>query len=646
MPTAILAPELRQRFFDADGAPLDGGFLYTYAAGSAGATNKATYKDANEVAANTNPIVLDDAGYCSMWLTDDGGYYFVLKDSAGNTLWDVDNVPGGPYTSLKTVFDGIQTQITNLSTAALNYDPQLLNSVPTTVQKKLQERKTVRDFWNAADADFTNAFTKAVTYINNSGGNCAVSIPFGAYTLSGAIGAIKVDEGGFIGDGFGAVVNVTYDGAMFVWGDKGVSGVPYGGGFENCQIKYPSAPGANAVLFQQNGADGQNFRNLRPQNFRVFLQCGPKDQSSYGNAAVVEGVKGWAYNGGSPCFDLWKGAGLFTTNCQIYLSGVPNPANNRTSTMVSAANSSYIRFNSGATYDTVTIGSNCSIERWWRVIDMQHNGGPFVWINVFVDPTCFMDYISNDCIHIETTAGGGGVSGCKFHGHMNSWSGRTIAIVGNGACTDINIFQIKQDFSGKEGILIDNVNCSKIRVWAGTQLVASDRLDVGNIGAFAFRNGDDIQVHGIEAGRDGTLGGAPWGPDIGMEITAVDYGKINIQGCEAFGAVQLWKVADNTTLSSNRMIKNNYNVDYAGKKTGTGVYTDPGINTPWLNKTPFTVKCYAYGPGVFSLQHSGTTVVTIIGQTCAAEVTIEPGESFSYTGTADAGNHIEFFVVP
>lgn len=89
---AKIAPFGRYRAFDADGAPLAGGKLYTYEAGTS--TPKTTYTDKDAGSANTNPVVLDADGYGDVWL-DTGGYKFVLKDSSGNLLWEKDDIDGG-----------------------------------------------------------------------------------------------------------------------------------------------------------------------------------------------------------------------------------------------------------------------------------------------------------------------------------------------------------------------------------------------------------------------------------------------------------------------------------------------------------------------------------------------------------------------
>ena len=89
MATTSLSPTPKLQFFDANGAPLAGGLLYTYAAGST--TPLATYTDSTGVSANTNPIVLDSRGEANVWL---GGfsYKLALYTSAGVLIWTVDNI--------------------------------------------------------------------------------------------------------------------------------------------------------------------------------------------------------------------------------------------------------------------------------------------------------------------------------------------------------------------------------------------------------------------------------------------------------------------------------------------------------------------------------------------------------------------------
>lgn len=92
----------RFRAFDANGEPLAGGLLYTYAAGTT--TPQATYTTRDGGVANANPVVLDANGEADVWTTPGTDYKFVLKNSADVTQWTEDNVPS-PTTS-DTLQDG------------------------------------------------------------------------------------------------------------------------------------------------------------------------------------------------------------------------------------------------------------------------------------------------------------------------------------------------------------------------------------------------------------------------------------------------------------------------------------------------------------------------------------------------------------
>lgn len=86
--TASLMPNAKQQYFTANGVPLSGGLLYTYAAGTT--TPKVTYSDAAGTTPNANPVVLDSRGEATVFW--DGAYKVVLKDSLGATIYTQDNV--------------------------------------------------------------------------------------------------------------------------------------------------------------------------------------------------------------------------------------------------------------------------------------------------------------------------------------------------------------------------------------------------------------------------------------------------------------------------------------------------------------------------------------------------------------------------
>lgn len=109
------------QFFDSNGAPLSGGLLYTFAAGTT--TPVSTYTSRSGAALNTNPIVLDAAGRtpAEIWL--DGGvlYKFVLKNSAFVQIGSYDNIPAvnDPTTTNNLITVAGTNALTGLATPPL-----------------------------------------------------------------------------------------------------------------------------------------------------------------------------------------------------------------------------------------------------------------------------------------------------------------------------------------------------------------------------------------------------------------------------------------------------------------------------------------------------------------------------------------------
>ncbi len=78
------------RFFKTgNNAPLTGGKIYTYLAGTT--TPVATYSN-DSGTTNTNPIILDADGRANIYLDDSVAYRFILKDANDVTQKDVDNI--------------------------------------------------------------------------------------------------------------------------------------------------------------------------------------------------------------------------------------------------------------------------------------------------------------------------------------------------------------------------------------------------------------------------------------------------------------------------------------------------------------------------------------------------------------------------
>ena len=127
------SPAFCQQFFDENGKPLAAGKLYTYVAGSSSPV--ATYKSITGSELNTNPIILDSAGYADFVLELGASYKFVLKDKNDVFKKQWDNVTAADISEtleqLVTDIEGKADKAnpaTNGHLAELTYDGNLKDS--------------------------------------------------------------------------------------------------------------------------------------------------------------------------------------------------------------------------------------------------------------------------------------------------------------------------------------------------------------------------------------------------------------------------------------------------------------------------------------------------------------------------------------
>ena len=154
---------IQNQFFNSSGVPLSGGKVFTYAAGTT--TLKTTYTDATGITPNTNPIILNSRGEAQIWMSD-SLYKIVLTDSVGSVIYTQDN-------------------ISPLSSVCIVYLPSGTGAVPTTVQAKLRESVSVKDFGAVGDgvADDTAAIQSAIDAMSVAGGRGVVEVPSGVYLI-------------------------------------------------------------------------------------------------------------------------------------------------------------------------------------------------------------------------------------------------------------------------------------------------------------------------------------------------------------------------------------------------------------------------------------------------------------------------------
>ena len=169
---ATLSPPPKLQFFDANGVPLVGGKLYSYAAGTT--TPLATYTSAAETAFNTNPIILNSRGEAEVWLGSPS-YKFKLTTAADVEIWTVDNITSlaGLDASIKAYFSA------SAGSSRVGFIAAGGGAIARTAQDKMRDTVSVKDFGaigNGATDD-----TAAIQAAINSG---ALAIYFPA-TASG-----------------------------------------------------------------------------------------------------------------------------------------------------------------------------------------------------------------------------------------------------------------------------------------------------------------------------------------------------------------------------------------------------------------------------------------------------------------------------
>ena len=164
--TAFISPPPRLQFFTNAGVPMASGLLYTYAAGTT--TPLVTYTDSTGLVANTNPVILDSRGEASIWLST-VGYKFKLATPANVDIWTQDNIAPG-------------------SSANMTYTPAGSGAVTTTVQAKLRESVSVKDFGATGNGstDDTAAIQAAITATQTAGGG-VIFLPLGTYKISSTL---------------------------------------------------------------------------------------------------------------------------------------------------------------------------------------------------------------------------------------------------------------------------------------------------------------------------------------------------------------------------------------------------------------------------------------------------------------------------
>jgi len=264
------------QFFDNNGNPLSGGKLYTYVAGTT--TPKVVYTTSAGNVPHTNPITLDSAGRVpggQIWLTNGSvSYKFLLETSVNVLVGTFDNIP--PAVS------GVASDIV--------YLPANAGAVATTVQSKLRESVSVKDFGAIGTADIANQTADTAAFTAAMATGKSVYVPEGTYYTS-------------------STINVGY--GQCLWGAGRAKTVINYSGAGNAV--YMGGPGNVTLIYD---CDVRDFTivcsNRSPDVVGLAL-----DNAVYFNVSSLSIFGSGSPNSGVPADRVLYGSGIYLSNNSI-----------------------------------------------------------------------------------------------------------------------------------------------------------------------------------------------------------------------------------------------------------------------------------------------------------------------------------------
>lgn len=181
---ASISPTPKLQFFAANGTPLVGGKLYSYAAGTT--TPLATYTDEAGLTPNANPVILDSRGEASVWLGSTA-YKLRLTTATDVDVWTVDNLNKGDTATLAAL-------AASGGSALVGFIQSGSGAQARTAQDKMRDVVSVFDFMTPTQiaavkannyttvtaAEITTAVQNAIT----AAAGRTVLIPAGTYRIS------------------------------------------------------------------------------------------------------------------------------------------------------------------------------------------------------------------------------------------------------------------------------------------------------------------------------------------------------------------------------------------------------------------------------------------------------------------------------
>lgn len=151
--TAYPLTPVRYRAFDKNGQPLIGGQVFAYESGST-TNEKNTYSDKGMESLNTWPVILDDMGSASIYIS--GDYFFQVFDAEGNLIEEGDGIADAESIA-QALIDGnsgsasnLEQRVTDLESARDEHTDQINDLLDTTADLQEQVKSEVETDRDAA----------------------------------------------------------------------------------------------------------------------------------------------------------------------------------------------------------------------------------------------------------------------------------------------------------------------------------------------------------------------------------------------------------------------------------------------------------------------------------------------------------------
>jgi len=190
-----LSPVFKQRFFDLNGQPLAGGFIYTYQAGTT--TPQVSYSNSTGTT-NSNPVVLDSSGYADIWFDPTLSYKVIVQDSNSVQQWSVDNIsfPVGISTWSANINYSQGSVVQDSSGFGLLY-VSLINNNLNNALTSVSSWRVIGGNVRTVSTNTTLLVTDDMIRSNSTSGNLTHTLPSCASTPIGKVITVKdVGTGG------------------------------------------------------------------------------------------------------------------------------------------------------------------------------------------------------------------------------------------------------------------------------------------------------------------------------------------------------------------------------------------------------------------------------------------------------------------